>query len=266
MVYSYDKENKYVYLFLILKNIPMKSILLVFLLTLFTATDTYSQYDPGQTIDDPNVHFGRGVSITNRSGVDLIPVSHLQIRFVDKSVLKGSLEMERKKYLVYAYELASVDTYDTKAYIRYNIFEDEMEFVKDESLYYLAKEVGRKVRFKDSDFTYKVYELNYELNFFKVLVEGKNSLVAKQGVKYVDAKVALSGYDKAKPANYKRLKDEMYIALEDNSLVKVSKNKNQFFSAFGDKESDMKSYMKENRLNHKKLKDLKKAVSYFNTL
>ena len=49
-------------------------------------------------------------------------------------------------------------------------------------------------------------------------------------------------------------------------MLKFSKNKNQFFSAFGDKESDMKSYMKKNRLNHKNLKDLKEAVTYFNTL
>tara|TARA_R110000787_G_scaffold7987_12_gene26903 strand:- start:830 stop:1525 length:696 start_codon:yes stop_codon:yes gene_type:complete len=213
-----------------------------------------------------DAQFGGRTDGKGARAMTLIPEGGLRLKTVDKSAAKESVDLIKKKYLTYSYELASVDAYDTKAYVRYNIFEDEMEFVKDESIYYLAKEVGRKVHFKDSDFTYKVYELNYELKFFKVLVDGKNSLVAKQGIRYIDAKVAISGYDRPKPANYKRVKDEIYIALEDNSLVKISKNKNQFFSAFGDKESDMKSYMKKNRLNHKNLKDLKEAVTYFNTL
>ena len=91
-------------------------------------------------------------------------------------------------------------------------------------------------------------------------------MVAKQGIRYIDAKAALSGYDRAKPANYKKLKDELYLALEDKTLVKLSKKKNQFFSAFGSQESVMKAYMKKNRLNYKNRTDLEKTVAYFNTL
>jgi len=218
-----------------------------------------------QTGSNGKSTFGRSNGTGARAMV-LIPVQNLRLKIIDRSAAIESEGLVKKKYLTYSYELASVDSYDTKAYVRYNIFDDEMEFVKDESIYYLAKELGRKVSFKDSDFTYKVYELNDDLKFFKVLVEGKNSLVTKQDVRYIDAKVAISGYDRAKPANYKRVKDELYIALEDNSLVKVSKNKNRFFSTFGDKQSDIKSYMKKNRLNYKNLKDLKKTISYFNTL
>jgi hypothetical protein len=243
----------------------MKRILLVFLMTLFIAAESYSQYNPGQTTDDANVHFGRGVSITNRSGVELIPMTHLQLRSVDKSILKGSLEMEQKKYLVYAYEIASVDDYDTKAYVRYNIYEDQMEFVKDKSIYYLTKEVGRKVHFKESGFSYKVFELKGEMGFFKVYLEGKTSLVAKQTVKYVDAKVAKSGYDRAKPADYKRKKDELYISF-NKALVKVPSKKKDFYPLFGSNAEAMKTYMKKNKLSHKKINDLKKIVTHSNTL
>tara|TARA_R110002072_G_scaffold95197_16_gene209853 strand:+ start:12280 stop:12975 length:696 start_codon:yes stop_codon:yes gene_type:complete len=213
-----------------------------------------------------SAQFGRTTSVTNRPGNMNIPIAHLRLKTIDRAAEKESEELVKKKYLTYSYEIATVDSYDTKAYVRYNIFDDEMEFVKDESIYYLAKEEGRKVHFTASGFTYKVYELNGDLHFFKLLQEGKNSLVAKQGIRYIDAKAALSGYDRAKPANYKKLKDELYLALEDKTLVKLSKKKNQFFSAFGSKESVMKAYMKKNRLNYKNRTDLEKAVAYFNTL
>ena len=213
-----------------------------------------------------NAQFGRTTSVTNRPGNMNIPISHLRLVTVDRAAEKESEDLVKKKYLTYSYELASVDSYDTKAYVRYNIFDDEMEFVRDESIYYLAKEAGRKIHFKDSDFLYKIYEQDNELKYMKVLLEGETSLVAKQGVRYVDAKKALSGYDRAKPANYKKVKDEIYIAFDYNTVARVTKNKKQFFAIFGKNESKMKSYMKKERLSHKNLKDLKKAIVYYNTL
>lgn len=210
---------------------------------------------------------GRTESVTNRPGNSLIPVTHMRLKTVDKSVLEENVELEKKKYLFFNYNLAAVDDYDTKAYVRYNIYNDEMEFVKDKSIYYLAKEVGRRVVFAVPASIYKVYELNGELQFFKVLVEDKNSLIVKHRVRYVDAKVAKSGYDRAKPADYKRLKDEIYLVIGDKKMVKLSKKKKkEFFTSFGDKASEIKAYMKKNKLGYKSAEDLKKVVEYYNTI
>jgi hypothetical protein len=204
--------------------------------------------------------------VTNRPGNFLIPIAHIRLKDVDKSVLEENLELEHKKYLRYAYELASVDNYDTKAYIRYNIFYDEFEFVKDESIYYLAKEAGRKIHFVISDETYKAYELNGDINFFKVHTEGKTTLLAKHAIKYVNAKVAKSGYDKARKADYKRKKDELYITFNTKDLVKIPSKKKEFYAIFGDKSLEIKKFMKENKLGRKKINDLKKIVDYHSTL
>jgi len=196
----------------------------------------------------------------------IISVNHLRLRTVDKSVLKENIDLEKKKYLTYSFEKASVDNYDTRAYVRYNIFNDEIEFIKEMNIYYLVKEVGRKVQFIRTGIIYKVFELDKEKHFFKVHVEDKYSLVAKQKVRYIEPKVAKSGYDRAKPGDYKRIRDELYIADENNKLEKIVFKKKAFYSIFGIHSESIKEYIKFNKLNFKKLDDLKTIIQHYNSL
>ena len=243
----------------------MKKFSFLFLLAVLVSGTSYGQSHAATDIDD--AHFGIVGGQGSNRAVFVIPDAHIRLKTIDKSVLKENVELEKKKYLNYNYDLASVDNYDTNAYVRYNIFDDQIEFVKDKSIYYLAKEVGRKIVFANTKATYKVYDFNGELHFFQVHLEGKNSLIAKQKIRYVDAKVAKSGYDRSKPANYKRLKDELYLATADKKLIKLSKKgKKEFFASFGDKASLVKTYAKEKKLGYKSLKDLQEIVAYYNTL
>lgn len=212
---------------------------------------------------DPSGDFNQKL---NWRQVAQVPIFGIRLKTIDKSALKESVELEKKKYVSYTYDLAKVDEYDTQSYVRYNIYDDQMEFVKDESIYYLVKEEGRVVKFLESKSTFRVHDFDGELGFFKVHVDKQHSLVAKLKVRYVDAKVAISGYDRDRPADYKRLKDELYLAINNKDLVKLSKKKKEFFKAFGDKADLVKSYAKENKLSHKTTEDISSMVAYFNTL
>lgn len=174
-------------------------------------------------------------------------------------------KIQYKKYAFRNYKPCYVDDNKERAFIRYNIFDDQMEFVKDGNIYYLVKEAGRTVIFADNT-TYKVFDLNGDEGFFLVHAEGKNSLIAKQSVRYVEAKKAESTYGSDKPADYKRRKDVLYFVFEGKGLVKVPTKKKDFYTAFGSQSSSIKSHMKKNKLGYKKLKDLKKIIQYFNTL
>ena len=173
--------------------------------------------------------------------------------------------IQYKKYVSQEYKPAYVDEFKQRAFLRYNIFDDQMEFVKDANIYYLQKDEGRKVKFADNT-TYKVYNLNGDNHFFLVHVDGKNSLVGKLVVKFIEAKKATSGYEQDKPADYKRRKDILYFALDGRGLVKVPTKKKDFYNVFGANSSAVKSYMKKNKLGYKKERDLKKIVNYLNTL
>ena len=140
-----------------------------------------------------------------------------------------------------------------------------MENVKDDNIYYLKKDIGRLVRFSDNT-KYTVKELNGDAQFFLVHQDGKNILLAKQTVRFIEAKEPETGYDARKPADYKRRKDELYLAKEGKELVSIPRKKKVFYGIFGDKASDIKSYVKKNKLGYKKAKDLKKIIAYYNTL
>lgn len=173
-------------------------------------------------------------------------------------------KIQHKKYVTQDYKPAYVDDFKQKAFLRYNIFDDEMEFMKGDNTYYLKKEVGRKVTF-DNNTSYEVFELNGDLNFFLVHQKGKNSLLAKQIVKFYEGREASSGYDKAKPADFKRKSDVLYILINGNNLVQVPSKKKDFYTVFGSNATAIKNYMKENKLSFKKTEDLKKVVGYLNS-
>lgn len=171
-----------------------------------------------------------------------------------------------KKYLTKDYKPAHVDDFKEKAFLRYNIHEDEMEFVKGDNIYYLKKDVGRKVRFDSTKEEYVVYNFEGEPHFFLAHVEGKNKLLARQVVKFVEERKAETAYDRDKPADYKRKKDELYIVLEGQDFTKVPRKKKEFYALFGSKTSDVKAFIKKNKLGYKKAEDLKKILTFYNGL
>ena len=210
--------------------------------------------------DNTSAGLGRTGSLTTLGG-------HLRLKSIETSTPELSIEMLKKKYLTFSYELVTVDDSDLKGHLRYNIYDDEMEFVRENNLYYLVKEIGRKVYFEDIKSTYKLLRFNQELHYFKVLAEGNYMLLAKHRVRYFEARPAESGYDKAKPAKYKRLKDELYLATGHKIVTKITGiKKADFINFFGGRSSEMETFMKRNKLSYKKVKDLQKIIGYYNTL
>ncbi len=191
---------------------------------------------------------------------------HLRLKSKDLPTTKETIELQKKKYLTFSYELVTVDDFDRKAHLRYNIFEDEMEFVRENNLYYLVKEIGRKVHFEETKSTFKVYQFNDKLGYYKVMVDGNLSLLAKHRVRYFEPRPAESGYDKAKPAKYKRQKDELYLAVDQRIRTKLSGiKKSDFLSYFGNRSQEMEDFMKNNKLSYKKAEHLVKILGYYNT-
>jgi len=175
-------------------------------------------------------------------------------------------KIAHKKYLTTDYLLAKVDDLKGSAYLRYNIYQDEMEFIKDEQIYYLRKEQNRKIYFPQQKATYQVFEINGSLKYFIVQNKGENKLLTRQVIKFTEAREPQSSYQKGTPADYKRKDDEHFLALNNTTFVKIPSNKKSFYDLFGNKSSEIKTYVKKNKLNHKDIDDLRKVVDHFNTL
>jgi hypothetical protein len=178
---------------------------------------------------------------------------------------KEKLEILEKQYLHSEYHTAKVDQYTSQAYLRFNLFNGQMEFTKGGTIYYLKKEKGRTVRFPDSNELYKVYKTDGELEFMKVAVKGTYSLLVKQSKRFIPPKKRTTSYGHHIKATFKRNKDLLYVKLADGNVVRVPSKKSEFFALFGKKTKDVKAYMKKNKLGFKKLDDLKKVVAYLNS-
>lgn len=220
------------------------------------------------TVDGYSQTIGANEAILNQGVVlDLSPIQkdlERQRQFYTPDQWKILMQ---KKYLTVAYSPCYVDQFKTLGYLRYNMADDQMEFLKDDKTFFLKKEPGRTVKFnKPLGVTYKVFEYNGRLDYFVLQKEGKNSLLVKQVMKYIKPQEPKTSYDSYKPASFKRMSDEYFLALANKDLVKMPRKKKDFFKVFGDQENAIKSYVKKEKLSHKKLGDLEKIVTYFNTL
>jgi len=171
-----------------------------------------------------------------------------------------------KQYLTSEYLDAKVDDFTTKAKLRYNLYNDQMEFIKDDSIYYLKKEEGRTVRFVDSNDIYKVYKVYGNLEFLKVDVSGDYSLLVKQSKSFVTPKQRRINYGYHIDATFKRNRDVFFIKLPNSKVLEIPTKKSEFLDLFKNRTKEIESYIKKNKVNLKKEEDLKELIIHLNSL
>lgn len=170
-----------------------------------------------------------------------------------------------KMYASVDYLAAMVDDINESFFLRYNIYRDEMEFLKNGKTLYLKKNEKRKIIFSKSQENFRLFKLNNKLRYFTVHNIGDNLLLSRKIVEYQEAKLAASSYQKDKPADFKMKENKKYIRF-NQTLVEVPKRKNKFNTIFGPQSSAIKKYVKNNKLNIKNIEDLKTIVQYYNKL
>lgn len=175
-------------------------------------------------------------------------------------------DKKHKMYLSEDFSICYIDNIDKDYYLRFNLYKDEMEFMKNGKIYYLKKNNGKTIYFKNLNKRYQILSLNNKLQYFEIFeIEGQNKLICKQSVKYIKAKPAASSYQKAIEADLKRENDIYYLKNKEE-ITKIPTKKKKFYLLFNDKSSDIKTYCKKNKINIKEKDDLIKVIGYYNTL
>jgi len=154
---------------------------------------------------------------------------------------------------------------------RFDAYQDEMEIEKDNHKFYLRKTFNYTATFLETNKVYQVY--NYEdkdqvrTGFFVVLFNGdKVSLLMKERIRFFEAVIAKSGYDKYQPPTLKRVKDKLYIGYKNNETKELPKKKNEILKLFSNKSKNIETFAKENNLGFKNKEDLTKIFTYYHTL
>ena len=150
-------------------------------------------------------------------------------------------------------------------FFRYNMYRDEMEFMRSDKIYYLVKKIGTEVKFTNSN-TYGVYKNNKKLRYYKIIVDGKAGLLIKESVRLIKGRYARTSYQKDKLSKFEREKDAYFISFDNIEAIQIPKRKKDFYNLFTTKSKEVKSYVKKNKLDYKDIKELKKIIKYYNAL
>jgi len=147
--------------------------------------------------------------------------------------------------------------------LRYDIFRDEIEFMKENRTYWLKKSDILYVRY-GSDILVLTNAISdtSQLGYFFLKSTGKNKLLCKKIISY-NPEVPPKGYSETIPARFKEEVDEFYIQFEGNPIQKVKSNK-ELSAIFANNNSAL-DFIKKERIKATKIDDLQKLFIYLNS-
>lgn len=168
------------------------------------------------------------------------------------------------------YSSVTIEGYDDTPLLRYNAYQDEMEFKQDGQIYYLIKRVGLKIEFTNENKVYEVVNYldkkDHLMGYLIVLTQGANmSLYARENIKYIEERETTTGYDSHRPAEYKKINNAFFIKTGE-SIINFPRNRRELIRAFPDKRSQISDFLKKNRISFSKEEDLMQLVTFLNSL
>jgi hypothetical protein len=190
---------------------------------------------------------------------------------LSKKVDRSITSYEGSPYL--SEEFVSGEVYGSKKkftglLLRYNIFNDNIEFMQKGTTYALYPE-PRIVKVLLGNETYVVenYELKGKMAFgyFARLDSGKVTLLVKKIVRFTEEQEPKALQGAATPAKFTRAADVFYYRISNAETSKVGSLKS-FIDSLPDKKEDVSNYAKKEKLGTKNESDLVKLVKYYNSL
>ena len=153
--------------------------------------------------------------------------------------------------------------------LRYNAIEDEVEVKEslttpDEDAKVLAKSLEIFVKINGDIFIFAPYQGGVENGgYFQILFEGDNySLYKKLKKKFIPAKKASTSITKDLPPVFLD-RPVYYIVTKKGKYYELPDSNGKKLKVFGNKQNEIKKYVKENRLDLKNEKDLIRVMIYF---
>lgn len=149
--------------------------------------------------------------------------------------------------------------------LNYNAYTDEIEFIINENTYTVSNcQDIHKVLLNNEVLLFHDFKDNNSIKkgFLIEIINNQISLYKRESIKYSPPKETHDTYKKNKPAEFKKSKSKYYISILDKPafLVKNKKNLIQEFVS----NSELKNYIKKEKINLNSEKDLIKLIYFLN--
>lgn len=226
---------------MVIKKINMK----ITFFMLFIANTAFSQTDALGIISN-DANYSRVINQNN---------------LVDK---KNEVKIEGSPYLFNEYNLSKIGDYKDEINVKYNIFSDEIEFVKNGQLLALNKTSDlARIRFINYNTTLVLKDINGNKGYYLELFNNNGrQLLKKLKIHLEKGRTSQNSYDLDRNSRY--IEDEpIYYFFIENNLIASNKLK----KIEGDLEKkgyNIKEILKKEKLSIKKDQDLIKLINLIN--
>jgi hypothetical protein len=179
-------------------------------------------------------------------------------------------------YLVEKFTPATISAIPNKIVkARYNAYDDEIEIRIDEdniqNFNKNIKNVFITFLVDDTVFTTLKYinpNDGLQTGYFVTLTEAntKAKLYLKKEIRFVEAKPAVSGYDRNKPAEFKSKNDTYFISINDAYARELPSKKKDLVKLFPENSKEISAFIKDNKIKTSRETDLITLIDYINSI
>ena len=202
-------------------------------------------------------------------GWDRSSSNNIGVRMPDKFYTKDT-ELIGSPYINKVFMVARVGNIKGTALMRYNAYNDEMEFINDsnDTLVLLKNKTyenivfaGRETKYLLVDYTNKDGQ---SVNGYLINLVDKNgySLYKKQRMNYSPERPAKNTYEKTMSANFSLDKDVFYFKHNEDAIIEFPSNRKGLIKLYPEKKEAIETFIKENKISFGKEEDLIKLVNF----
>ena len=183
-------------------------------------------------------------------------------------------EIEGSPYLNDVFLPASVNKSKTTFFIRFNAFENNIEYRGENDLV-MTLVTSDDYKIKLLDGSKREYEMNYYKDegevvrntfFEKVHIHAKFVLYLKENIDFRPVRLAKHSFEWHKPAKFIKTKDVFFVqgvTFESKNLTEIPKKEKLFFKLFGEFTQRVKKYIKKEKLEIDRKEDLIRIMEFY---
>lgn len=163
---------------------------------------------------------------------------------------------------------AKVGDVEQKNYMRYNVFNDEFEFIstqKDTLILDKIEDFGT-IFFPETNKKFQLVTYTNSKNklFYGYLQNLKESngyiLFKKENIQFTDEKIAKTSMEVNMPAKYIKTDDTFFLKNKDKGTSEFPENKKGLLKLFPDKKESIETFLKNNKIDFDSESDLMKII------
>jgi len=205
--------------------------------------------------------------------VGLVSVAGIAQGKIFKNPRHLAAKPKGSQYLKEMFASAKVENIDQKSFMRYNVFNDEFEFITPKNDTLILDKIldlgninfiATNTRYKYVTYTNTNGKLT---NGYLISLYEKNGfeLFKKQNITFIEEKIAKTTLEVNMPAKYVNSSDTYYLRTNNNGIVEFPSNKKELVKLFVERKAAIEAFIKENKIDFDQEKDMIKIIDFLSS-